>query len=75
MTRNRQMVENIKNYLDENYVKNINMDDIAASMYYSANYLGRIFKQETGETIYDYATRRRIEKAKEMLSDPRKQAV
>lgn len=68
-TKNHKMVEDIINYVEKYFVKNINMDTLAADLYYSANYLNRIFKQETGETIFEYATKFRIEKAKELLSD------
>lgn len=70
-TSNTQMVERVKKYIEHNYVKNISLDDMAADLFYSANYINRIFKQVTGETIFNYASAYRIEKAKEMLLDPR----
>lgn len=70
-TKNHQIVVDIIAYIERNFVKNINMDTLAADLYYSANYLNRIFKQETGDTIFDYATKYRIEKAKALLSDHR----
>jgi two-component system response regulator YesN len=70
-TSNTQIVERIKKYIECNYVKNISLETMAADLFYSANYLNRIFKQETGETIFNFASTFRIEKAKEMLLDPR----
>jgi two-component system, response regulator YesN len=68
-TKNHQIVNQIIKYIEKNYIKNINLDIVAAGFYYSSNYLNRIFKQEMGETIFDYATKYRIEKAKELLCD------
>jgi len=68
-SNNTQIVERVKKYIEHNYVKNISLDDMAADLFYSANYINRIFKQETGETIFNYASAYRIEKAKEMLLD------
>jgi two-component system, response regulator YesN len=68
---NTLIVERVKKYIEHNYVKNISLEDMAANLFYSANYINRIFKQETGETIFNYASAHRIEKAKEMLLDPK----
>jgi two-component system response regulator YesN len=70
-TSNAQIVERVKKYIECNYIKNISLEDMAADLFYSANYLNRIFKQVTGETIFNYASMYRIEKAKEILLDPR----
>lgn len=71
VNRNRLIAEEVKKYIENNYIKNTNLEKIAADLYYSPNYLNRVFKQETGETIYDFAMRYRIEKAKEMLLEPK----
>lgn len=65
-----QLVEKIKQYVDENYGKDVRIENMAADLFYSPNYLNRIFKQETGETILEYVTALRIEKAKVLLQDP-----
>ena len=71
VNKNRLIAEDVKKYIENNYIKNVNLETIAFDLYYSPNYLNRVFKQETGETIYDYAMRYRIEKAKEMLLEPK----
>ena len=38
-------------------------------VYLSADHLARVFKKETGETLVKYITDKRINAAKEMLSD------
>lgn len=46
------------------------LDDAAARVFISPNYLRQIFKGETGESFVEYLTRRRMEKALELLGDP-----
>jgi two-component system, response regulator YesN len=70
-TRNTQIVERVKKYIESNYVKNISLEEMAEDLFYSANYINRIFKQVTGETIFNYASAYRIKKAMEMLLDPK----
>lgn len=70
LSSNNQIVERVKKYIEYNYVKNISLEEMAVELYYSPNYINRIFKQVTGETIFNYASAYRIEKAKEMLLDP-----
>ena len=38
-------------------------------VYLSADHLARVFKKETGETLVKYITDKRINAAKELLSD------
>ena len=70
-TSKAQIVERVKKYIECNYVKNFSLEDMAVDLFYSANYINHIFKQVTGETIFNYASAYRIEKAREMLLDPR----
>ena len=65
------VVVKIKQIVKEKYHKNITVADIAADVYLTSTYICLIFKQETGETINDYLTKIRIEKAKELLLDSR----
>ncbi|MNC22936.1 HTH-type transcriptional activator Btr [compost metagenome] len=37
----------------------------------SPTYVSLLYKQETGETLFEYLTKVRIEKAKGLLQDPR----
>jgi two-component system response regulator YesN len=71
LNSNSQIVERIKKYIDVNFSKSFNIEELASEFFYSANYVNRIFKQITGETVFNYASTVRIEKAKEMLLDPR----
>lgn len=57
-----------KAYIENNYTKNITLEDVSREVNISSYYLSRIFKEETGENFIDYLTNLRIEKAKELLS-------
>ncbi len=68
--KSRNVIEQIKNIINKRYNENITINDIAKEVYLSTTYLCMIFKQETGETVNDYITKVRIERAKELLKDP-----
>lgn len=69
--KSRNVIGKIKAVINSKYTENISINEIAKEVYLSTTYLCMIFKQETGETINDYLTKLRIEKAKELLRDPR----
>jgi two-component system, response regulator YesN len=69
--KNKVTSTEVKRYVEKNYKNDLSLEVISADLFYSPNYLNNIFKQETGDTIYEYVCKYRIEKAKEMLSDPR----
>ena len=48
-------------------MRELSIDDVAASVFLSSGYLGIIFKEETGYTILEYITYVRMQKAGEML--------
>lgn len=62
----------VKEYISSNYSdSNLSIKDISEHVHLSSSYLCTIFKTETGQTLNQYLTNFRIEKAKQMLSDPR----
>lgn len=54
-------------YIENNYHLDIKLDTLSRLVFLSGQYLSRLFKQETGYTITQYITVRRIEKAKKCL--------
>ena len=56
--------------IQENYNKDISLDDVSGIVNISPYYFSKIFKEETGENFIEYLTRIRIEKAKEFLVQP-----
>jgi len=68
----RKVIDEVKNYVDSHLDRKVTLRDAADVFAFSPNYLGHLFKEETGETFSDYLIRRRMEKACEYLLDPRK---
>lgn len=68
--RTGNVIESIRTYIGQHYAENLTIADIAGNVYLSQTYVSLLFKQETGETIYEYLMKVRIEKAKELLRDP-----
>ncbi|MCR4943075.1 MAG: response regulator [Clostridium sp.] len=56
-----------KEYIKNNYYKNISLKDVAEEIFLSQNYLSDLFKRETGEGFYEFLSNYRINKAKEIL--------
>ena len=64
---NRRVLE-IMEYLDRNLAEQIDIDRLAERFYISKYYMMRLFHKETGTTIYAYLTRKRLLKARELIS-------
>lgn len=69
--KSRNIIEQIKEVIHKRYNENITINEIAKEVYLSTTYLCMVFKQETGETVNEYITKVRIERAKELLMDPK----
>ncbi len=59
----------INNYIENNYMNPITIEEIADSFHLSSNYLGRQYKKETGENVLQHLNEYRIEKAKQLLME------
>lgn len=63
----KQISEKVIEYINQYYMKQISMNDIAKKLSFSYRHLARMFKQETGKTISDELNEIRIQHAKRLL--------
>lgn len=61
-------IKTIVEYIENHLHLDLNLDILSGLVYLNGQYLSRLFKQETGYTITQYVTIRRLEKAKQYLS-------
>ena len=67
--RTPDLVKKLKKYLEENFKVNINNEDVGKIFSYHPNYVNRIFKEATGETLHSYLVQVRLKKALDMIID------
>ena len=58
-----QIVNYAIDYIMKNRTSDINIDDVAEKCGYSKYYLERLFKAETGESIYSFIKRIKVEQS------------
>ena len=58
-------------YIQENYSKDISLDDVSGLVNISPYYFSKLFKQETGKNFIEYLTEIRLKNARELLQDSR----
>lgn len=72
--RKKKQSENIVSkatcYMEENYRKDISLDEVSREVNINPYYFSKRFKEETGVNFIDYLTGIRIKKAKELLENP-----
>jgi Response regulator containing CheY-like receiver domain and AraC-type DNA-binding domain len=66
--KNMRVVNQILEYIKENYDKDISLNELSKQIYLTPNYLSTILSQSTGENFMEYLTKYRIEKAKLLLN-------
>lgn len=66
-TKNSKTINKIRAIIQEGYARELPISRIAEEVFLTPNYISLIFKKETGETITDYITKIRINKAMELL--------
>ncbi|MBR0030736.1 MAG: response regulator [Treponema sp.] len=64
-----ESVQKICKYIEENYKKPINLDDIAEHCSYSRYHISHIFHDVSGFTVFSYLLEVRMQKAKELLQN------
>lgn len=63
------IVRNVKKHLKQHYKEGVVLKEVAETFGLTNTYLSMLFKKETGETLKDYLTSLKIEKAKELLKE------
>jgi two-component system, response regulator YesN len=63
-------IQQAKQWIHENLGNNITVKKIADYVYMNPTYFCEYFKSITGVTVLDYVTKKRLEKAKELLEVP-----
>lgn len=63
------IVTQICDYIDENLSNNVTLADIVGVVHYSTMYCEKVFKQQTGTSIWDYLLTKRIEEAKRLFQE------
>lgn len=66
--RESSLALNIKKYLDENFLEDIILDDLALKFDLTGVHLIRVFKKEFGLPIHSYILNKKVQKAKTLLS-------
>ncbi|RCW61923.1 helix-turn-helix transcriptional regulator [Halanaerobium sp. ST460_2HS_T2] len=67
-----QIIETVKDYIDENYKEDISLDDVADYISFSKYYLSKLFKEVEGINYKDYLIKVRMEEAKKRLKEGEK---
>jgi two-component system response regulator YesN len=65
----KSIVKTICDYIDQNYFENITRTSLAEIVYLSPDYLARIFKSKTGISLVNYIIKKRVEIAKDLLTN------
>lgn len=63
---NKKVLE-VLSYINDNLSSDININDLAARFYLNRSYLMHLFKKETGYTIIQYITEKRLFKARSLI--------
>lgn len=66
-TSHKEKIQQVRNYLEENFSSQISLDQLAEIFYINKYYLTRIYKETYQQTINQTLTQLRITKAKELL--------
>lgn len=67
MKDQKEIIQDVIDYIEKNLEKEINLDHISKKIGYSKFYLNRLFAEYTGITIYKYLQNRRLTVAAEKL--------
>lgn len=72
---NKERIQDIKAYIEENFRADIDLDDIANHCFLSKEYLSRFFKESTGVTVFQYVNYTRAKHAHTLLCETKETAT
>ncbi|HEX2949752.1 MAG TPA: helix-turn-helix domain-containing protein, partial [Armatimonadota bacterium] len=63
----QQAIQRAIAFMEENFSAQLSLESIAHQVYFSAHYFCQIFKEQTGQSPWDYLTQIRLDQAKHLL--------
>ncbi|WP_134698803.1 response regulator [Ammoniphilus sp. YIM 78166] len=66
------LIHQAKRYIEDNYNKEVSLEDVARKVGLNASYFSQLFKAKAGKTFVQYRSEIRLDKAKELLGCPEK---
>ncbi|WP_405079960.1 helix-turn-helix domain-containing protein [Paenibacillus chitinolyticus] len=66
--RSNYIVQTIRTYIADHLDQELTRDELAAHVYLNAAYLSRLFRKETGMSLFDYILHERMKKAAQLLT-------
>lgn len=70
--RTTHLIRQAQEYIENNYNRDISLDEVSRNLNISPYYFSKLFKEETGGNFVEYVTERRINQAKNLLKNPDK---
>lgn len=68
--KDKRTIDDIVKYVEQHYMDDLSLLDIASAFFVSREYISRKFKQEFGINFSDYLATYRIAKAKQLMHNP-----
>jgi two-component system response regulator YesN len=62
------VIQKVLEYIQENYNRDVSLEEIAQKMYMNTSYLSRLFKQKTGKCFHDFLVEVRLTNARALLA-------
>ncbi|MCI6430133.1 MAG: response regulator [Oliverpabstia sp.] len=66
------LISRTKAFVEKNYARKLTLDDVAGAVYVNKSYLSRVYKQKTGENLFDTINRRKMQEAKRQIAEGKK---
>ena len=63
------IINKVQTYIDDHLSQGLSLDELGKVAYLHPVYLSKIIKQEMGENVSNYISRKRLEKASRLLQD------
>ena len=64
-----ELIDSINKFIEKNYTKKISLDLIADAVHANRCYISRIYKERTGEKLFETINRKKIEIARKYIED------
>lgn len=63
----KELLDRLKQYIDEHLESELRRDELAEYVHLNPDYLTRLMKKQTGYSLKEYVTRRKMETARTLL--------